>query len=169
MHAQHSIKIVFSSWSQDLIKELKGELSGHFEEVVLALMMTPREYDAFVIRKAIEVHTHYAIVLLSNMLGVGILCGHFYHCLQSVICFYGIFRLWSTWLHAELINTIVSQVTACGRSFLTPDIWVPRHLHVHVPGVEAVTMCKNWNRQGQCCSAVGVVNSMRMRSMSTWE
>ena len=42
--------------SQDLIKELKSELSGNFEDVVLALMMTPQEYDASEVYNSIQVH-----------------------------------------------------------------------------------------------------------------
>jgi len=40
---------------QDLIRELKSELSGHFEQVVLALLMTPAEYDAHELRKSVKV------------------------------------------------------------------------------------------------------------------
>ena len=40
---------------QDLISDLKSELSGHFEEVVLGLMMTPPEYDAAAVYNAIKV------------------------------------------------------------------------------------------------------------------
>ena len=42
---------------QDLINELKSELSGHFEDVVLGLLMKPREFDAFILRSAIKVRT----------------------------------------------------------------------------------------------------------------
>ena len=40
---------------QDLIKELKSELSGNYESIVLALLMPPDEYDAYEIYKAMEV------------------------------------------------------------------------------------------------------------------
>ena len=40
---------------QDLISDLKSELSGHLEEVVLGLMMTPQEYDAAAVYNAIKV------------------------------------------------------------------------------------------------------------------
>lgn len=47
---------------QDLIADLKSELSGHFEDVVLGLMMTPAEYDASEVYKAIKVLLNYACV-----------------------------------------------------------------------------------------------------------
>ena len=40
---------------QDLISDLKSELSGNFEELVLGLMMTPSEYDADAVYNAIKV------------------------------------------------------------------------------------------------------------------
>lgn len=40
---------------QDLIADLKSELSGNFRDVVLGLMMTPAEYDASEVYKAIQV------------------------------------------------------------------------------------------------------------------
>ncbi|KXJ26438.1 annexin A5 [Exaiptasia diaphana] len=39
---------------RDLIKDLKSELGGHFEDVVIALMTPPEEYDAGLLRKAIK-------------------------------------------------------------------------------------------------------------------
>uniref|UniRef100_A0A4W4ELI3 Annexin n=1 Tax=Electrophorus electricus TaxID=8005 RepID=A0A4W4ELI3_ELEEL len=39
---------------QDLIKDLKSELSGNFEKVVLAMLKTPVQYDASEIREAIK-------------------------------------------------------------------------------------------------------------------
>ena len=40
---------------QDLIRELKSELSRHFEDMVLALMMTPTEYECYELRKSMKV------------------------------------------------------------------------------------------------------------------
>ena len=42
---------------QDLVGDLKSELSGDFEKVMLGLMMTPVEYDAHELKSAIKVST----------------------------------------------------------------------------------------------------------------
>ena len=40
---------------QDLIKDLKSELSGNMEELILALFMPPTYYDAWSLRNAMKV------------------------------------------------------------------------------------------------------------------
>jgi len=40
---------------QDLIKDLKSELSGNFEKTILAMMKTPVMFDAYEIKEAIKV------------------------------------------------------------------------------------------------------------------
>lgn len=40
---------------QDLLKDLKSELTGNFEKLVLAMMMTPAQFDAAELREAIKV------------------------------------------------------------------------------------------------------------------
>ena len=40
---------------QDIIRELKSELSGNFEKVVLGLLMTPAEFDAHELKVAMKV------------------------------------------------------------------------------------------------------------------
>ena len=39
---------------QDLIDDLKGDLSGDFEKTILGLMMTPADFGAFSIKKAVK-------------------------------------------------------------------------------------------------------------------
>lgn len=52
---RQEIKVKFKSmFGRDLISDLKSELSGHLEEVVLSLMMTPTEYDATAVHNAIQ-------------------------------------------------------------------------------------------------------------------
>ncbi|KAK2098464.1 Annexin A7 [Saguinus oedipus] len=43
-----------SKQNQDLIKDLKSELSGNMEELILALFMPPTYYDAWSLRKAMQ-------------------------------------------------------------------------------------------------------------------
>ena len=42
---------------QDLVDDLKSELSGDFEKVLLGLMMTPARFDAHELKCAIKVRT----------------------------------------------------------------------------------------------------------------
>lgn len=52
---RQKIKLMFKTmYGKDLISELKSELSGHFEQAVLGLMMTPAEYDADQLRAAMK-------------------------------------------------------------------------------------------------------------------
>lgn len=41
-------------YKKDLTNELKSELTGDYEEIVLALMMTPVEYDAYCLHEAMD-------------------------------------------------------------------------------------------------------------------
>ena len=42
---------------QDLIEDIKSELSGDYKELVMALFVSPAEYDAWCIKEAIYVST----------------------------------------------------------------------------------------------------------------
>jgi annexin A7/11 len=42
-------------YGKDLLKDLRDELSGDFEDLILALMEIPAKYDASQLRKAMEV------------------------------------------------------------------------------------------------------------------
>ncbi|VDN20293.1 unnamed protein product [Gongylonema pulchrum] len=44
-----------NKYGKDLSEELKKELSGDFEDVILALMDTPTKYDAMQLQKAMKV------------------------------------------------------------------------------------------------------------------
>lgn len=48
-------KNVWTAWLQDLMKDLKSELSKNLERLIISLMLTPAEFDAKMMRKAIEV------------------------------------------------------------------------------------------------------------------
>ena len=43
------------------MKDLKYELGGHFEEIVVALMMPAADYDATSLRKAIKVFGAFSV------------------------------------------------------------------------------------------------------------
>lgn len=52
---RQELKVKFKLlYGRDLIQDLKSELSGNFERVILGLMMTPAEYDAFELRNAMK-------------------------------------------------------------------------------------------------------------------
>lgn len=43
-----------TTYGKDLLRDLKSELTGHFEELVLAMLMTPTQFDAAQLRDAIK-------------------------------------------------------------------------------------------------------------------
>uniref|UniRef100_A0A672R9D1 Annexin n=1 Tax=Sinocyclocheilus grahami TaxID=75366 RepID=A0A672R9D1_SINGR len=43
-----------TAYGKDLIKDLKSELSGNFEKLVLATLKTPAQYDAYELKEAIK-------------------------------------------------------------------------------------------------------------------
>ncbi|XP_062851202.1 annexin A11a isoform X2 [Trichomycterus rosablanca] len=43
-----------TAYGKDLIKDLKSELSGNFEKLVLAMMKTPTQFDAYELKEAIK-------------------------------------------------------------------------------------------------------------------
>ncbi|XP_064599670.1 annexin A6-like isoform X2 [Liolophura sinensis] len=52
---RQEIKAAYSKkYNRDLVEDLKSELSGDFEELILALMMTPQEYEAYCLNDAVR-------------------------------------------------------------------------------------------------------------------
>ena len=52
---RQKIKEAYNSlYNSDLMKDLQKELSGHFEDVVVALFYLPVDYDCFQLRKAVK-------------------------------------------------------------------------------------------------------------------
>lgn len=43
-----------TTYGKDLIRDLKSELTGHFEELVVSMLMTPAKFDASELREAIK-------------------------------------------------------------------------------------------------------------------
>ncbi|XP_018616852.2 annexin A11b [Scleropages formosus] len=48
------VKAYKTTYGKDLISDLKSELSGHFENLVIAMLMTPTEFDVHELREAIK-------------------------------------------------------------------------------------------------------------------
>ena len=54
---------------QDLIKDLKSELSGNFEDFIVALTDSRILYDAKCLRRAMKVHNSTIIILVEPLKG----------------------------------------------------------------------------------------------------
>lgn len=52
---RQQIKIMFKTmFGKDLVKDLKSELGGRFEDVIIGLMMSASEYDAYELKRAMK-------------------------------------------------------------------------------------------------------------------
>jgi hypothetical protein len=76
-------------YGTDLIKKLKDELSGNFEDTVVGLFMTPPEYDAYCLYKAMK--------------GIGTSEGILIEILASIM---------------NLIRSLVGETSKCSRTFI---------------------------------------------------
>lgn len=52
---------------QDLMKDLKSELSKNLERLIIGLMLTPAEFDAKMMRKAMEVQLFFGCFAASRI------------------------------------------------------------------------------------------------------
>lgn len=49
------VHVDFFTLFQDLFRDLKSELTGNFEDLVLSMLKTPTQFDASELREAIKV------------------------------------------------------------------------------------------------------------------
>lgn len=54
-----------NKYGKDLGDELKKELSGDFEDVIMALMDTPTKYDALQLQKAMKVSPKFSLHMVA--------------------------------------------------------------------------------------------------------
>lgn len=72
--SNNSVHLIFS---QDLMKDLKSELSKNLERLIIGLMLTPAEFDAKMMRKAMEVQLRNTWLFVVNCWAEGTYSGPF--------------------------------------------------------------------------------------------